>query len=186
MKVSEFWGFSPKSRPAARLNSLLMAVEPGGKYDSFWPMPRRELLSVELMAIGLPARVRGELTDTPGWLQPEHLYFHAHRITDRTEKERDIRLLEARGRGHFVGAILELASATLEGDDRFYVDGEAFPPAWHGTGTEDYFRCGWYFHGGALSRPLYGLLAGLYKLNQRKRSAGPDLIGVLSLRPCMA
>jgi hypothetical protein len=86
------------------------------------------------------------------------LYFHATRVSDKTERGRDIRLLQANGRGHFAGTILEMADKTLEGDDRFYVDGEDFPPSWHGTGTEDYFRCGWYFFGGPLTRPLYGLL----------------------------
>ena len=38
----------------------------------------------------------------------------------------------------------------LEGDDRFTIDGRL---AIHGTGTEDYFNCGWYALPGRLDRP---------------------------------
>ncbi len=30
-----------------------------------------------------------------------------------------------------------------EGDDMIFIDGEAFPPSLHGTGTEDYFNTAW-------------------------------------------
>jgi hypothetical protein len=158
MRVTDFWGFDPKARPSARLDSLLMAVEADGTFASFWPMPHRDRFEVELQSSGPRMQVRVEVAEVPGWPEPEHLHFHAGRVTDITERGRDIKLLNVSGRGHFAGAILELANGTLEGDDRFYVDGESFPPAWHGTGTEDYFRCGWYFFGGTLTRPLYGLL----------------------------
>ena len=158
LRVLELWGFSRKARPTARFDSLPLAVEPDGTYASYWPMPHRSDLTLELANGPAPARVRVELVNMAGWPQPEHLHFHAQRVTDVTQPGRDIKLLEVTGHGHYVGAILELANGTLEGDDRFYVDGEKFPPAWHGTGTEDYFRCGWYFTGGALTRPVYGVL----------------------------
>ncbi|WCJ60558.1 DUF2961 domain-containing protein [Fontisphaera persica] len=158
MSVREFWGFNRAQRPQARFRSLLMGVDESGAYYSRWPMPCRKSLRISLENPGRPVEVQVQGRFRQGWPQPELYYFRAARITDRTEKGRDIILLETEGRGHYVGCILELANATLEGDDRFYVDGEGFPPAWHGTGTEDYFRCGWYFHGGALTRPLYGLL----------------------------
>jgi hypothetical protein len=158
MEVSEFWGFSRQARPQARFQSLLMGVDDSGQYYCRWPMPYRERLEIILENPGPECDVAVETAHEPNWGDWEHYYFQAARITDKTEPGRDIKLLTATGRGHFVGCILELANKTLEGDDRFYVDGELFPPAWHGTGTEDYFRCGWYFHGGPLTRPLYGLL----------------------------
>ena len=54
------------------------------------------------------------------------------------------------GRGHYVGTVLDTEGARperewlpiwLEGDETFQVDGELDH---HGTGTEDYFNCGWY------------------------------------------
>ncbi len=158
LTIPEFWGFSRKQRPNARFQSLLLGQDSQGTYYARFPMPHRTSLKVELETGGPGGRVEVEILHLAGWPQPEHFYFNAARVRDQAEKGRDIKLLEVAGRGHFVGTILELASQTLEGDDRFYVDGEAFPPAWHGTGTEDYFRCGWYFFGGPLTRPLYGLL----------------------------
>jgi hypothetical protein len=56
-------------------------------------------------------------------------------------------ILDAEGRGHYVGCILAVDSPQKiwygEGDDMIFVDGEKFPPSLHGTGTEDYFNCAW-------------------------------------------
>jgi hypothetical protein len=55
-------------------------------------------------------------------------------------------ILEARGRGHYVGCNLNIDVFERqvndwygEGDDMIFVDGEPWPPRLHGTGTEDYF-----------------------------------------------
>ena len=157
MKVCEFWGFARKTRPEAKMQSLLLGVEDDGTYYCRFPMPFREELTIELTTPD-SATVEVETLTKKGWDQAEHFYFRANRVTDVTVRGRDIRILEATGRGHFVGTILEIADEAMEGDDRFYVDGESFPPSWHGTGTEDYFRCGWYFYGGPITRPLYGMI----------------------------
>jgi hypothetical protein len=56
-------------------------------------------------------------------------------------------LLEAEGRGHFVGCNLSIHNLYGgwwgEGDDMFMVDGEKWPPDLHGTGSEDYFGHAW-------------------------------------------
>src|SRR3954454_10738478 len=62
-------------------------------------------------------------------------------------------ILEAQGEGHYVGCNLNIQNLRKtglnnfnwygEGDDMIFVDGEAFPPALHGTGTEDYFNTAW-------------------------------------------
>ncbi len=56
-------------------------------------------------------------------------------------------ILEARGRGHYVGCNLNIDVFERqvndwygEGDDMIFVDGEPWPPRLHGTGTEDYFN----------------------------------------------
>jgi hypothetical protein len=55
-------------------------------------------------------------------------------------------ILEARGRGKYVGCNLNIDCFQRqandwygEGDDMIFVDGEPWPPSLHGTGTEDYF-----------------------------------------------
>lgn len=60
-------------------------------------------------------------------------------------------ILEAQGRGHYVGCNLNFHNLREtdkwnwygEGDDMIFIDGEPFPPSLHGTGTEDYFNTSW-------------------------------------------
>jgi hypothetical protein len=56
-------------------------------------------------------------------------------------------ILEAEGRGHYVGCNLSVTNFQGtwwgEGDDMIFVDGEAWPPSLHGTGSEDYFNQAW-------------------------------------------
>lgn len=60
-------------------------------------------------------------------------------------------ILEAEGWGHYVGCHLDIHNLTKlegpnwygEGDEMIFVDGEAWPPSLHGTGTEDYFNLAW-------------------------------------------
>lgn len=66
---------------------------------------------------------------------------------------------DIRGRGHYVGVNYYVHSPTPvwygEGDDMFFIDGEAWPPSLHGTGTEDYFNTAW-VPKTAFSHPFYG------------------------------
>src|SRR5205823_4467944 len=55
--------------------------------------------------------------------------------------------LETRGAGRLVGLLLEIENLQGptwygEGDDMAFVDGELWPPAIHGTGTEEIFGGG--------------------------------------------
>jgi hypothetical protein len=63
-----------------------------------------------------------------------------------TLPRRDHLVLDATGQGRFVGCTLRLRNSSRiwwgEGDEKFTVDGEAFP-SWFGTGTEDYFGYAW-------------------------------------------
>ena len=60
-------------------------------------------------------------------------------------------ILDAEGRGHYVGCILNVRNLHPtnqwnwygEGDDMIFIDGEYWPPSLHGTGTEDYFNTAW-------------------------------------------
>ncbi len=60
-------------------------------------------------------------------------------------------ILEAEGRGHYVGCVLNIHNLRDtsewnwygEGDDMIFIDGETWPPSLHGTGTEDYFNTAW-------------------------------------------
>ena len=61
--------------------------------------------------------------------------------------ERNYLILEAHGKGHYVGCNLNVDVFERqvndwygEGDDMIFIDGEPWPPRLHGTGTEDYFN----------------------------------------------
>jgi hypothetical protein len=67
--------------------------------------------------------------------------------------------MEAAGRGHYVGVTMSILQNQDdwwgEGDDMFFVDGEARPSI-NGTGSEDYFLGAWGFTAGAFHYGLYG------------------------------
>jgi len=60
-------------------------------------------------------------------------------------------ILDARGRGHYVGCNINIHNLRAtrewnwygEGDDMIFIDDEPWPPSLHGTGMEDYFSCAW-------------------------------------------
>jgi hypothetical protein len=76
-------------------------------------------------------------------------------------------ILEATGRGHYVGCCLSIDNRRDvgidtfnwygEGDDMIFVDGEPFPPSLHGTGTEDYFNTA-FCPTVAYSSPYHGII----------------------------
>ena len=67
--------------------------------------------------------------------------------------------MDAQGRGHFVGVTLSVLQNQDgwwgEGDDMFFIDGEARPSI-NGTGSEDYFLGAWDFGDRAFSYLLFG------------------------------
>jgi hypothetical protein len=73
-------------------------------------------------------------------------------------------ILEAKGRGHYVGCNLSIDHINPipnfgwfgEGNDMIYIDGETTPSI-IGTGTEDYFCAAWGFPGGFNSMPYHGI-----------------------------
>lgn len=79
-------------------------------------------------------------------------------------------ILDATGRGHYAGCVVSIKNVMYndvchtwfgEGDDMIFVDGEKWPPALHGTGTEDYFCAAWGYPSGQYDGPFHGIsLAG--------------------------
>ena len=69
--------------------------------------------------------------------------------TPNTDGAENYVLLEAEGRGHYVGCNLNIDCFERskndwygEGDDMIFIDGDV-KPTLHGTGTEDYFNTAW-------------------------------------------
>lgn len=115
------------------------------------PLPAGGRIAVEA-ARDLGARLPGiewVWTEPMPERGPEPLLFRAsyHLVKGTpTRPFSDHLVLDAKGRGRFVGCSLLIRNPSRvwwgEGDEKFTVDGEAFP-SWFGTGTEDYFGYAW-------------------------------------------
>jgi hypothetical protein len=91
-------------------------------------------------------------------LPAETAYFHAmYRQEYPCVMGKNYLLADIEGRGHYVGTIQSVHAMSAgwygEGDDFFFIDGEA-EPSLRGTGTEDYFCDAWGFR--EQDGPFYG------------------------------
>jgi hypothetical protein len=157
-----------------RYESIPLAVGSDMALNSFFRMPFQKHARVTVSNEGKDAadhfyfNVDYQARRKP--LPPETMYFHAqyrqatpahgwdnHWATNYVpaiegKKNLDGRdnyvWLEVTGRGHFVGVTMSVLQNQDgwwgEGDDMFFVDGEAMPTI-NGTGSEDYFLGAWDF-----------------------------------------
>ena len=145
------------------VNSLMVAVNPSGGFNAYWPMPFRASARITV------ENQRGEdirgffyqITYALGDVPADAAYFHAQwRRSDTTRACPEHVLLEGvRGRGHYVGTFLAWTQMSNgwwgEGEIKFFVDGDGEHPTICGTGTEDYFGGAWCF-GDTYSTPFLG------------------------------
>lgn len=121
-----------------------------GGLNSFWKMPFAKHAKLTITNEGrhrCPAfyyYVDYRKYDKP---QGDMACFHAvYHQAMPCKKGEPYTLLEATGRGHYVGCNLSIEQNEEgwwgEGDDRFYIDGES-TPSLTGTGSEDYFSGAW-------------------------------------------
>ncbi|MCW5942111.1 MAG: DUF2961 domain-containing protein [Fimbriimonadaceae bacterium] len=130
--------------------SLPVIVEDGDSYNCFWQMPFRKSARVEI--VNQSDKPIALLYYNIDWIKKDHIsedtpYFYAqYRQEYPVEKGKDYVLLDTKGKGHFVGAVLAVRTRSPswfgEGDEKVYIDGEKVPSIW-GTGTEDYFLSAW-------------------------------------------
>ena len=133
------------------VNSLPFRVTSDGRgRNCYWPMPFRKSAKITVTNEG--KQPVGAFYYYIDWqklksLPKNEAYFHAqYRQEYPCVKGIDYLILDAQGRGHFVGCNLSVRQREPgwwgEGDDRFYIDGEQIPSL-QGTGSEDYFCDGW-------------------------------------------
>ena len=138
----------------ATVQSAAVEVSSEGRaYNCFWPMPFQRSARIEVSNDSGEHAVHS-LYWYVDWVALDRLpegvaNFHAqYRQEYPARAGEDYLILDATGRGHYVGTVLSVWSVTDgwpgEGDDRFYIDGEA-EPSLNGTGTEDYFGDAWGF-----------------------------------------
>lgn len=169
------------------VNSLPIAVNPAGGFNSYWEMPFRKKAKITLENLteeecrGYYYQVDYTLTDIPD----DYAYFHAQfrRSNPLPYKEVHTLLDGVTGKGQYVGTYLAWQVNNTgwwgEGEIKFYLDGDGEFPTICGTGTEDYFGGAWNFEHpqgqyGVFSTPFLGMPqvimsgeGGLYRSQQR-------------------
>jgi hypothetical protein len=148
--LGEFFAVG-QGKPAV-VESVPVQVSPSGALSCYWRMPFAKSARI-VVSNDNPERTAGlywqvdwvELDDLP--LQTP--YFHAqYRQEYPAVSGRDYLLADLEGRGQYVGTVMSVTLAQDgwwgEGDDFFYIDGEAVPSL-QGTGSEDYFNDAWGF-----------------------------------------
>jgi hypothetical protein len=144
--------------------SLPINMTSGG-YNTYWAMPFKRsaritventsTVSLEKLYYNLDIRTYDQLPD-------DVLYFHAQYNQTVTRTDEPVVVLEAEGRGHYVGTLMSMqpqqgtSLGYLEGDERIFIDRERDPTV-IGTGAEDYFSSGWYYDTGEYSAPYHGV-----------------------------
>jgi hypothetical protein len=138
----------------AQVRSLPVAVNPRGGMNSYWPMPFRNRLHVEVLNEGDGAvpelfyQITYALCDLPRDVASLHAAFE--RRDGDVERPEHLILREAAGPGQYVGTYLVWHQSTPgwwgEGEVKFFIDGDPpDAPTICGTGTEDYFGGAWGF-----------------------------------------
>ncbi len=183
-------------------SSLVLSMSPeGGRgFNAFFPMPFRKRARIEVLNEGereVPFfyyYVDYELGDQPD----DAAYFHAlwrrENPTDGISEEGltnhqfqmdgvnptgegNYLILDAKGRGHYVGCVLSIFNFRKtaehnwygEGDDMIFIDGDPRPTL-HGTGNEDYFNMA-FCPTETFSGPYHGLIL----------PGGPNYAGPISM-----
>jgi len=138
---------------------LTMSPSNGRGFNCFFPMPFAHGAKIELtnecagpdnIYFYVDYEEYEELEEGVGRF---HAQWRRENPTQAEEKEINLDgagnyvILEAEGQGHYVGCHIDIDCFKRqkgdwygEGDDMIFIDGEAWPPALHGTGTEDYFN----------------------------------------------
>jgi len=155
------------------VNSLPIAVNPSGGFNSYWPLPfaQRARITVENQRWeridGFFYQITYALTEVPAQAGRFHAQWRRS-LTTRAYPEHVI-LEGVRGQGHYVGTFLAWSQFSNgwwgEGEIKFYLDGDREHPTICGTGTEDYFGGAWGFGGemystAFLGYPLYRKMEG--------------------------
>ena len=172
----------------AQVSSSMVAANPHGGFNSYWPMPFRSGARITLENLGpgvatvyyqVTYEIGQEIEDEvagSGYLHAQ--YRRSNPLPDRTTH---VLLDGVRGQGHYVGTYLAWGVNSPgwwgEGEVKFYLDGDDEFPTICGTGTEDYFGGAWNFDVPgqgytAFSTPYLGMPQvlrpdGLYRSQQR-------------------
>jgi len=149
--LGDFFGSGVGLNP---YTSWYRQVQEDGTLVCQWVMPWRQASRIEVENLGEQRVHVTMVTKTIPWQWDENsLHFHANwrqeggiETANGGARAFDWNYLVAGGRGVYVGDTLSVRNQHAawwgEGDEKIYVDGEAFP-SHIGTGTEDYYGYAW-------------------------------------------
>ncbi len=159
----DFFGM-PHGRPVGYWSALTSTPE-GRGFNAYFPMPFRKRIRLELTngthaAVPLYHQIDYTLED----VSPEIGYLHASfRRENPTVLKQDFVVASGlRGPGRYLGAVMGLRvlkddmTGYIEGEMKFYRDGDDKNPTICGTGLEDYVGSGW-----GLRQPFTALYSGV-------------------------
>ncbi|PZE73895.1 glycoside hydrolase family 172 protein [Curtobacterium sp. MCBD17_019] len=136
----------------AQVSSQVVAANPNGGFNSYWPMPFRRNAHLTLENTStVPARVYFQVTYELGDVGDDAAYLHAQwrRSNPLPDGETHVLLEGVEGRGHYAGTYLAWGANAPgwwgEGEIKFWIDDDTDHPTICGTGTEDYFGGAWNF-----------------------------------------
>jgi hypothetical protein len=150
-------------RKRTNINALPICVNPSGGFNCYFPMPFRQRARVTIENRS-PDEV-GEFFYTINYalqsVANDDAYFHAQfRRVNPVKYGDDVTILEASGKGHYVGTFLAWQQNSAawwgEGELKVFLDGDGEYPTICGTGTEDYFGGAWCFARENYSTPFLG------------------------------
>ena len=131
----------------AQVNSLAVTVNPGSAFNSYWVMPFRKHMRIEVenrakTNATLYFQIDYALDSVPANAGTFHAQFRQVRpLPDKTDY---VILDGVRGKGQYVGTYMTYGIAHSgwwgEGEIKFFLDGDREFPTIAGTGTEDYFN----------------------------------------------
>ena len=187
--IGDFYGMGHGITKNYSSEPLQMSPEDGRSLNSFFPMPFGSSARIEIESEAddpikfyfyVDYEAYDKEIDSP-------LRFHAiwkREITKgidegsvsnsffefggkNTTGDNNYVLLDAKGKGHYVGCNLNIHNLRFtqewnwygEGDDMIFIDGEPWPPSLHGTGMEDYFNTAWCPQQ-EVCAPYHGLILG--------------------------
>jgi hypothetical protein len=155
--VEAFFGRGYQSQPH---QTWYTEVTADGRMSCYWVMPFAKTCRISLMNLSeKPVEVvEGKALVSPWKWDDRSMTFHAtwrqltqvpsfrEGTTKPEEGAFDVNFVEITGQGVYVGDTLTVFNGADawwgEGDEKIFVDGEAFP-SHIGTGTEDYFGYAW-------------------------------------------
>ena len=145
--VGQFFGSGLGVNP---YRSWWTTVSEGGVMRSWWPMPYEKSARLVVTNTGDELATVRVLAKVGHWSWDDRsMHFYATwRAEDPIDSgvKQDWNYVKIDGKGVYAGDALALTNPTTiwwgEGDEKIFVDGEAFPSHF-GTGTEDYYGYAW-------------------------------------------